>query len=154
MQVTTNNGRGGRNRRKPMAEINVVPMIDVMLVLLIVFMITAPLMTQGIKVDLPKVNSEPVEENDEPTLVVSINAQGEYFISLGEESAEDPPPVPLEQIGEQIGKILNQNPAVPVYVEGDAAINYGVVLELMNIVTEAGATQVSLITQPPGGDAE
>jgi biopolymer transport protein TolR len=154
MQVTTNNGRGGRNRRKPMAEINVVPMIDVMLVLLIVFMITAPLMTQGIKVDLPKADAEPVEENDEPTLVVSIDAQGQYFISLGEEGAEDPPAVPLEQIGEQVGKILNQNPAVPVYVEGDAAINYGVVMELMSILEDAGATQLSLITQPPGVEAE
>lgn len=153
MQVNTNSG-GRQNRRKPMAEINVVPMIDVMLVLLIVFMITAPLMTQGIKVDLPKVDSEPVEESDQPTLVVSINAQGQYFISLGEESADDPPPVALELIGEQVGKILNQNPTVPVYIEGDDAINYGVVLELMNVVRQAGATQVSLITQPPGVGTE
>lgn len=154
MQVNTNSGGGRQHRRKPMAEINVVPMIDVMLVLLIVFMVTAPLITQGIKVDLPQADAEPIEESDEPTLVVSINAEGEYFISLGEESAEDPPSVPLEQIGEQVGKILNQNPTVPVYVEGDGAIQYETVLKLMSILADAGATNVALITQPPGVEAE
>ena len=96
-------------RRKQMAEINVVPLIDVMLVLLIVFMITAPLITQGIKVDLPRADAEPVENADEITLVVSINAEGSYFISLGAE--EDPQPVALERIQEDVEKILAQNPA-------------------------------------------
>src|SRR6187551_2036413 len=92
-------------RRKPMAEINVVPLIDVMLVLLIVFMITAPLITQGVKVDLPKANTEPVEDDDELTLVVSIDAEGMYFISLGEASGNgEPEPVPLERIGEDVAK--------------------------------------------------
>ncbi|MES2603340.1 MAG: ExbD/TolR family protein [Pseudomonadota bacterium] len=138
-----------RQRRKPMAEINVVPMIDVMLVLLVVFMVTTPLITQGIKVDLPKVDAEVVEDNDEPTLVVSINAAGEYFISLGEVS-EDKPPVPLEQIGGDVGKIMSANPKVPVFVESDESISHGVVMNLVGTLNKAGVEQVRFITQPPG----
>jgi len=141
-----------QSRRKPMAEINVVPLIDVMLVLLIVFMITAPLITQGIQVELPKANAEVVADNDEETLVVSINAAGEYFVSLGQTSSEDPPAVPLEQIGDMVGKIMDQNPAVPVFLEADASINYGLVMELLATLEESGAPGVRLITQPPGGE--
>ena len=139
-----------RTRRKPMSQINVVPMIDVMLVLLIVFMVTTPLITQGIKVDLPKVDAKPVAEEDKPSLVVSINKDGKYFISLGKETDDSAPSVPLEKIGENVGKILNQNPGVPVYVEGDAAVNYGLVMNLMGTLQAAGAKDVQLITQPPG----
>jgi biopolymer transport protein TolR len=139
-----------RQRRKPMAEINVVPLIDVMLVLLIVFMITAPLMTQGIKVDLPKADAEVVEDTDELSLVISIDAQGQYFISLGEETQEDPEPVALELIGENVGKIMAANPSVPVFLEADATIEYGVVTTLLSTLEGAGAQGVRLITQPPG----
>ncbi len=139
-----------RQRRKPMSQINVVPMIDVMLVLLIVFMVTTPLITQGIKVDLPKVDSKAVPDNDKPSLVVSINKDGKYFISLGKETDDSAPAVPLEQIGEKVSKILSQNPGVPVYVEGDAANNYGVVMNLLKTLQDAGATTAQLITQPPG----
>jgi len=137
-------------RRKQMAEINVVPLIDVMLVLLIVFMITAPLITQGIKVDLPRADAEPVENADEITLVVSINAEGSYFISLGAE--EDPQPVALERIQEDVEKILAQNPAVPVFVEADESVNYGVVTRLMSTLATAGAENLRLITQPPAAE--
>jgi biopolymer transport protein TolR len=141
-------------RRKLMGEINVVPLIDVMLVLLIVFMVTAPLITQGVKIDLPKVDAETVQEDDNKlTLVVSIDAEGNYFISLGEEPEENPPPVPLEQIGEQVGKIMSQNPAVPVYLEADGANNYSVVMELMGTLQAAGVPNVLLVTQPPGVEA-
>ncbi|MDG1852313.1 MAG: protein TolR [Gammaproteobacteria bacterium] len=133
-----------------MAEINVVPLIDVMLVLLIVFMITAPLITQGIKVDLPRADAEPVENADEITLVVSINAEGSYFISLGAE--EDPQPVALERIQEDVEKILAQNPAVPVFVEADESVNYGVVTRLMSTLATAGAENLRLITQPPAAE--
>jgi biopolymer transport protein TolR len=136
-----------RRRRKQMAEINVVPLIDVMLVLLIVFMITAPLITQGVRVDLPQANAEPVESNDELTLVVSINEEGSYFISLGEE--EDPQPVPLEQIQEDVTKILSQNPEVPIFLEADASVSYGLVMSLMAALADAGSNNVRLITQPP-----
>ena len=137
-------------RRKQMAEINVVPLIDVMLVLLIVFMITAPLITQGIKVDLPQADAEPVENSDETTLVVSINSEGEYFISLGAE--EDPQPVPLERIQEGVTKILTVNPAVPVFVEADNSVNYGVVTRLMSTLAASGADNLRLITQPPSAE--
>jgi biopolymer transport protein TolR len=133
-----------------MAEINVVPLIDVMLVLLIVFMITAPLITQGIKVDLPRADAEPVENADEITLVVSINAEGSYFISLGAE--EDPQPVALERIQEDVEKILAQNPTVPVFVEADESVNYGVVTRLMSTLATAGAENLRLITQPPAAE--
>ena len=98
-----------RKRRKPMAEINVVPMIDVMLVLLIVFMITAPLITQGVKVELPEANAKAVEKNDKEVLVVSIDKNGKYYINLGKESADNPTPVPLELIEDRVGKILSAN---------------------------------------------
>ena len=133
-----------RQRRRLMAEINVVPLIDVMLVLLIVFMITAPLITQGVKVDLPQADAEIVDDNDELTLVVSIDAAGLYYISLGEVS-EEPVAVPLETIGENVSRIMNQNPGVPVFLEADTAVNYG----LMATLEDAGASSVRLITQPP-----
>jgi biopolymer transport protein TolR len=134
-------------RRKQMSEINVVPLIDVMLVLLIVFMITAPLITQGVKVDLPQADAEPIEDSDEVTLVVSIDAEGNYFISLGKE--DNPEPVALESISEDVAKIMNQNPAVPVFLEADQAVNYGVVMSLMSTLGDAGVADVNLITQPP-----
>ncbi|MDG2089844.1 MAG: protein TolR [Gammaproteobacteria bacterium] len=138
-----------RRRRRPlMAEINVVPLIDVMLVLLIVFMITAPLITQGVRVDLPQADAEIVDDNDDLTLVVSINSDGLYFISLGEVS-EEPESVPLETIGENVRVIMNQNPDVPVFLEADAAVNYGLVMSLMATLEDAGAPSVRLITQPP-----
>ena len=139
-----------RQRRKPMAEINVVPMIDIMLVLLIVFMVTTPLITQGVKVDLPKVDTKTVPDTDKPVLVVSINKDGKYFIILGKESDDNAQPVALEKIGESVSKILSANPGVPVYVEGDGAINYGVVMNLLKTLQDAGATSAQLITQPSG----
>lgn len=137
-------------RRKLMGEINVVPFIDVMLVLLVVFILTAPLITQGIKVDLPKADAPVIEESDELSLVISINAEGLYFITLGEVSEDNPAPVPLEKIGEDVAKILSANPTVPVFLEGDAAVNYGLVMNLMATLEKAGAPNVNLITQPPG----
>lgn len=137
-----------RQRRRLMAEINVVPLIDVMLVLLIVFMITAPLITQGVKVDLPEADAEIVDDNNELTLVVSIDASGLYYISLGEIS-EEPEAVSLDTIGENVSRIMNQNPGVPVFLEADAAVNYGLVMSLMATLEDAGAPSVRLITQPP-----
>jgi biopolymer transport protein TolR len=139
---------GRRQRRSLMAEINVVPLIDVMLVLLIVFMITAPLITQGVRVDLPEADAEIVDDNDELTLVVSIDSEGLYYISLGEVS-EEPEPVSLDIIGENVARIMNQNPGVPVFLEADAAVNYGLVMSLMATLEDAGAPSVRLITQPP-----
>ena len=137
-----------RKKRKPMADINVVPYIDVMLVLLIVFMVTAPLLNQGIEVDLPQANNEPLEldENLE-TLVVSITSNGEYFLSIGA-TGEDRQSVPLETIGVQVGQILNANPSIQVLIEGDADANWGAMINLITVLQRAGVTNPNFITQP------
>lgn len=142
---------GQRKKRKLLGEINVVPLIDVMLVLLVVFMITAPLITQGIKLDLPKVDSELMEDNDDLSLEVWVDAEGQYFVSLGVVAPENPEPVSLESIGESVRKIMDQNPGVPVFVNGDDAVNYGKVVELISILEAAGVSDISLITEPPEG---
>jgi biopolymer transport protein TolR len=133
-------------RRKPMSEINVVPYIDVMLVLLVIFMVTAPLMTQGIKVDLPEAASGPLDvTDDEPMLVVSVKDDGTYYINLGESEE----PVPLSEIGERAAKVIAANPRIKVLVEGDKKLAYGVIVDLMNTLQASGAKSVGLITQPP-----
>ena len=139
-----------RKRRRPMAEINVVPYIDVMLVLLIVFMVTAPLLTQGLKVDLPEASSEPIEidENTE-TLVVSISADGLFYLSLGATEAEETPEaVELELVGEQVGKIVAVNPQIQVFVEGDGQSSYSSFIDLMSVLQSAGVASPNLITKP------
>ncbi len=133
-----------------MAEINVVPYIDVMLVLLIVFMVTAPLLTQGLKVDLPEASSEPIEidENTE-TLVVSISADGLFYLSLGATEAEETPEaVELELVGEQVGKIVAANPQIQVFVEGDGQSSYSSFIDLMSVLQSAGVASPNLITKP------
>ena len=133
-------------RRKPMSEINVVPYIDVMLVLLVIFMVTAPLMTQGIKVDLPEASSGPLDvAEDEVTLVVSIKSDNTYYMNVGEEEEA----VPLSLIGDRASKIITANPKIKVLVEGDHTLSYGVVVDLMNTLQLAGAESVGLITEPP-----
>jgi biopolymer transport protein TolR len=137
-----------RKKRKPMGDINVVPYIDVMLVLLIVFMVTAPLMNQGIEVELPQANNEPLDldENLE-TLVVSITSNGDYFLSIGA-TGEDRQSVPLETLGVQVGQILSANPTIQVLVEGDAAANWGAMINLITVLQQAGVSNPNFITQP------
>lgn len=132
------------SRRKPMSEINVVPYIDVMLVLLVIFMVTAPLMTQGIKVDLPKAYSESMDA-DENALIVTIRQDGSYYLNTGEEEKT----VTLKQISERSSKIIAANPDIRVLVEGDRDLKYGKVIELMTVLQSAGAVNVGLITVPP-----
>lgn len=136
-----------RVRRKPMAEINVVPYIDVMLVLLIIFMITAPLLTQGVNVDLPQATANPVEapENTEP-LVISVDADGNYYSSVGENPDD---PVEPSVLAARVVAILKRNPQVPVMVKGDASANYGQVVSLMALLQQAGVPNVGLITKQP-----
>tara|TARA_R100001377_G_scaffold62929_1_gene38656 strand:+ start:406 stop:840 length:435 start_codon:yes stop_codon:yes gene_type:complete len=138
-----------KKRRRPMAEINVVPYIDVMLVLLIVFMVTAPLLEQGLKVDLPEANSEPldVDENAE-TLVISITADEEFFISLGSTQEEEQVPVALEMVGDQVSKIVAANPQIQVFVEGDGESSYSSFISLMTVLQAAGVASPNLITKP------
>ncbi|GJM13939.1 MAG: protein TolR [Pseudohongiella sp.] len=133
-----------------MGEINVVPFIDVMLVLLVVFMVTAPLLNQGIEVELPEANNEPlaIDENLE-TLVVSLTAEGEYFISVGA-TGEDRQPVTLETLGQQVGIITNTNPTIQVLVEGDTEAGWGAMVNLITTLQAAGVANPNFITQPLG----
>jgi biopolymer transport protein TolR len=137
-----------RKKRKPMAEINVVPYIDVMLVLLIVFMVTAPMLNQGIDVDLPQASNEPldIDENLE-TLIVSITAAGEYFLSIGA-TGDERESVSLETVGEQVSRILNANPEIQVLVEGDTEADWGAMITLITTLNQAGVTNPNFITQP------
>ena len=139
-----------RKKRKPMGEINVVPFIDVMLVLLVVFMVTAPLLNQGIEVELPEANNEPlaIDENLE-TLVVSLTAEGDYFISVGA-TGEDRQPVTLETLGQQVGIIIEANPSIQVLVEGDTEAGWGAMVNLITTLQAAGVANPNFITQPLG----
>lgn len=139
-----------RKKRKPMGEINVVPFIDVMLVLLVVFMVTAPLLNQGIEVELPEANNEPlaIDENME-TLVVSLTAEGDYFISVGA-TGEDRQSVTLETLGQQVGIITNTNPDIQVLVEGDTEADWGAMVNLITTLQAAGVANPNFITQPLG----
>ncbi|EGG92951.1 Tol biopolymer transport system, TolR protein [gamma proteobacterium IMCC1989] len=128
-----------------MAEINVVPYIDVMLVLLIIFMVTAPLLLQGVQVDLPQANSAPSPNQEEP-LVISVDAQNNYYINVGD---NDKAIKPLSTITDQVTKVLRVKPQTPVLVWGDTNVPYGTVVELMSRLQNAGAESVGLVTEPP-----
>lgn len=132
------------------AEINVVPFIDVMLVLLVVFMIAAPMMTQGIKVELPQAASEPVETKDEP-ITVSVKKDGGYYIESGGQGVGGDKEVarPLHEIKAIVSNILIANPSTLVFVQGDRSVSYGVIVELMGELKTAGAPSVGLLTDPP-----
>ena len=136
---------GDRKKRKPLAEINVVPYIDVMLVLMVVFMITAPLLTEGISVELPELTAKPVQVDEEQALVVSVKADGSYYLNLG---AKIDQAVALEKIGVQVGKIVRAKPTIQVLVRGDKRVPYGQVVELMAVLQKSGVPNVGLITEP------
>ena len=136
----------GKRRRRAMNEINVVPYIDVMLVLLIIFMITAPMLMQGVEVELPDAASEPIENQEDEPLIVSIKADGSYYITLG---ATPEQPEQLAVIKEKVGKILKAKPKTPVLVWGDEKVPYGTVVVLMGQLQEAGAKSVGLVTENP-----
>ena len=137
-------------RRKPMSEINVVPYIDVMLVLLVIFMATAPLLTQGVVVDLPQAPSEPIEDTQDDPLVVSMRADGAIFMNLGMQDADDEGTrVTVFSLEEQAGKILRARSDVPVYIKADHELDYGEVVKVMTVLQKAGAESVGLITDPP-----
>lgn len=138
-----------RQRCKPIAEINVVPYIDVMLVLLIIFMITAPLLTQGVQVNLPKAPANPIEvgegEGVEP-LVVSVDKQGLFYLTVGDKQDQ---PIDAQTLKVKVQAVLRRNQNVPIMVKGDSAVNYGQVMQAMVLVQQAGAPNIGLITKQP-----
>ena len=136
-----------RSSRKPMSEINVVPYIDVMLVLLIIFMVTAPMLTQGVKVDLPQLESSPVNmEKDQEPLIISVDSNAAYYLESGENTGK---PMELTVLQEKVSNILKQNPKVSILVRGDRHVEYGVIVALMASLQESGATGVGLVTETP-----
>lgn len=136
-----------RKRRRPVAEINVVPYIDVMLVLLIIFMVTAPIVSQGVKVELPQGKAETIPPESKPPIVASIDAAGDYFLNVGTGSSDDP--LTLEEIAIQVGAMIQLEPERPVVVRGDRSIPYEHVIQLMISLQQAGVPAVGLMTDSP-----
>jgi biopolymer transport protein TolR len=134
------NGHGRSSRYRPMSEINVTPMVDVMLVLLVIFMVAAPLLTVGVPVDLPQTQAPAINEPKEP-LVITVNAQGKLYLQNA--------PLEDDQLGPRLQAITKSNPNADIYVRGDQAINYGRVMQVMGMVSAAGFDKVSLITEAP-----
>ena len=132
-----------RKRSDYSAQINVVPYIDVMLVLLVVFMITAPLLTEGFAVELPKADAAPIKvDQQQQRLIVSISVKGEYFLSSGDSSEQ----LSLAQLRSQVQQVLIRDPKVEIFIKGDHRIDYGRVIGLMSALNQAGADQVGLLT--------
>src|SRR4029077_9532178 len=137
-------GRSARGRYRPMSEINVTPLVDVMLVLLVVFMVTAPLLTAGRPVDLPQTQAPPINEPKEP-LVITVNREGVIFVSEAS--------VATDALVPKLQAITGANPDAVIYVRGDKELNYGRVLEVMSLVSTAGVRKVSLVAEAPKGPA-
>ncbi len=128
-------------RRRLMAEINVVPYIDVMLVLLVIFMITAPLLTQGVKVELPQAAARSVDSDDRETLVVTVDRAGKYYLDDRE--------IGGPQLQAKVAAILRLRPQTPILVRGDRQVAYNEVIRVMVLLQAAGAASVGLVTQTP-----
>ncbi|MDD5114329.1 MAG: protein TolR [Methylobacter sp.] len=132
------------HRRKPMAEINVVPYIDVTLVLLIIFMITTPMLQTGVEVELPQTQSATVESKDEPPIVVSIQQGGQYFLNVGDGNDES---VQVEDIYPRVAATIASKPGTQVLINADKAVDYGTVVTVMAKLKNAGVPSVGLMTK-------
>jgi len=139
--------RSKTKRERPMAEINVVPYIDVMLVLLVIFMITAPILTQGVTVDLPKAASQSLPPTEKEPIIVSVNQQGTYFLNINTNPGE-----PIEaqallvRVAAELELAKQSSQKVNVLVKGDQGVVYGKVVQAMSLLKQAGAEQVGLMT--------
>ncbi len=135
-----------KNKRKPVCEINVVPYIDVMLVLLVIFMITAPLITAGVKVDLPQVDAEPMSADSEPPLIASVDASGNYYLDVGDSSDQA---LEIHELIELVLAHKKLNPKAEIMINGDRKVEFNKVVQLMNLLqTEAGVESVGIMTEP------
>lgn len=133
-------------RRRMLAEINVVPYIDVMLVLLVIFMVTAPMLMQGVEVKLPEATASPVDNQDAEPLIVSINDRGQLFLNLGVDEKQS---LELATIRQRVAAVLRRTPDKPVLVWGDKRVAYGDVVVVMTALQDAGAPSVGLVTENP-----
>ena len=135
-----------RTRKKPMSEINVVPYIDVMLVLLVIFMVTTPLLTQGVAVELPQASSQPVPDKHKEPLIVTVDVSGNYYVSIGDDQDK---PIDHDQLVQRVAAVMQYKPGTPVLVRGDTEVEYGKVVIAMSLIQKAGAPSVGLLTEPP-----
>ena len=135
-----------RRSKRQMCEINVVPYIDVMLVLLVIFMVTAPLLTQGVKVDLPVAEAEPVEDPEEPFLL-TVDKDGNYYVNDDDIPVENP-----KEIRIKAQAVLRNNPNLSFLVRGDGEVAYQYVINAISLLREAGIPSVGLVTRDPDGD--
>ena len=129
-----------------MSEINVVPYIDVMLVLLVIFMVTTPLLTQGVAVELPQASSQPVPDRNKEPLIVTVDVNGDYYVSIGDDQDK---PINHDQLVQRIAAVMQYKPGTPVLVRGDTKVEYGKVVIAMSLIQKAGAPSVGLLTEPP-----
>ena len=137
-----------RRRRKLMGEINVVPYIDVMLVLLIIFMITAPLLTQGVQVELPDADAQPIDPDllrDREPLVLSVDRDGRYYLNIG---GDEDAPIEAAEVARRAGAVLERDAATPVLVKADERVPYGSVVRGMVLLQQAGAKKIGFLTDP------
>ncbi|HYZ64407.1 MAG TPA: protein TolR [Acetobacteraceae bacterium] len=130
-----------KGRYRPLAEINVTPLVDVMLVLLIVFMVAAPLMTSGVNVDLPKASATPLSQDSEP-LTVSVNAEGKIYLQETE--------LPLPELASKLAAIAEGKMDRRIFVRGDKGLTYGRIMEVMATITQGGFTKVALLAEQTG----
>jgi len=135
-----------RTHKRPMADINVVPYIDVMLVLLVIFMITAPLLAQGVKVELPQVASEPIDKDQQEPLIATVDINGVYYLNVGDDQDKG---IDHDVLVQRVAAVLRHQPGTPVLVRGDNDVNYGAVVTAMGLLQKAGAESVGLLTEAP-----
>ena len=135
-----------RFRKRRMSEINVVPYIDVMLVLLVIFMVTAPLLTEGVQVELPQTFAKAMAKDQEEPVVVSVDAQGKYYINIGDNTDK---PLDTESLITRVAAVMRHRPGQGIYIKGDKSVNYGAVVTIMAQLQKAGVARVGLITATP-----
>ncbi len=133
-------------KRRPMSDINVVPYIDVMLVLLIIFMITAPIVQQGVEIDLPQAVANPISPDQDEPVVVSVDKNGDFFLDIGDHPDK---PIDATLLVNRVAAVRQLKPAVPVLVRGDRDVGYGRVVDAMVLLQKAGVEKVGLMTDQP-----
>lgn len=135
-----------RFRKRRMSEINVVPYIDVMLVLLVIFMVTAPLLTEGVQVELPQTFAKTMANDQEEPVVVSVDAQGKYYINIGDNTDKS---LSAESLITRVAAVMRHRPGQGIYIKGDKSVNYGAVVSIMAQLQKAGVARVGLVTSTP-----
>ena len=146
MALSTPSLRASRGKRRPMSDINVVPYIDVMLVLLVIFMVTAPLMQQGVEIELPQASADPIPPQQRDPVIVRVDKNGNFHLSLAGGPAEQ---LEAKDIMVRVAAVMRRQADTPVMVGGDRDVPYGRVIEIMAQLQQAGVPKVGLLTDPP-----